>query len=746
MKIGGPSLTPALAKGERTPTHAVRLGGVEFGPQVESWSLDRSYGTDLPDAMRAYNGVSSTQVDLSVMGKGGQRAPALYGPWAQRYTGDVARPGQSVTLGWGVSGTALDTFRGTLRSRSAESGTDVVRMSALDGAERLRQPAELPRPDGALTHVGWEYTTPWCASPVWIVDHLLRKAGIHTAPPPRPTAILHASMHGGAAAGIGTLRSLSGTWTQWSKTRAPHESAFVAPATGSCYAQYGPELSPVNRRSDATYREFWTDTRDLPTGAKSVTLHEYWFCGGTPQYVTFVVDFVAGTLTAYSGQSAGWTNNQSVSWTLDRLKTAGKYHVGWWLSWSTTGVPTIYPYVTAEDGSTIDFNSGVLATTPAPAGQLFAVELIVTNARVEGLQMSMMPSRPVTADQKTQTGTWKRTASLDTPRFPLRAIPDVSGSAWDVITELARVTLSTAEFDSDGYFRWRDHTRWSTTPTTADVEVTSARELAKLVITEEIDACRNYCSVKWNNWASVTGVRSIAVTDKPPSPLPIQPGQTITRTYPVDENVYDVQTPVAWTDIAWGTVLDVRNSANATSGLLVSGAVEPRVTRSGGVVTMTLRNRSAAPVYFHQTVLQAATLPQGREPVPSIAAASHSASQSAYGVQTYEHDAAKWVMTRDGASQLASVLIAAGAYPVPLLQSVEILPDPRIELGDVVELIDASGARLDTFAWVVGMKVSGSNQRVTQTLTLRGASARGAPLDSGLTPDPPTRPNAPPPP
>ncbi|WP_405793351.1 hypothetical protein [Streptomyces sp. NBC_01506] len=645
-----------------------------------------------------------------------------------------------------MNGQTLDAFRGTVRARSAESGTDVVRLSALDGAERLRQPAELPRPDGGLMYGTWAYTNPWCASPVWIVDHLLRKAGIHTCPPPRATAILHASMHGGAAAGIGTLRDLTSSWTQWSKTRAPQESAFVAPANQTSYARYAPELSPVNRRSDATYREFWTDTGELPAGAKSVTIDELWNCGGTAHYVNFAVDFVAGKLTAYSGQDSNASNNQSVSWTWDRLKTAGTYHLGWWLSWSTTGVPTIYPYVTAEDGTTTAFNSGVLAATPAPAGQLTSVELGVTNTRVEGLQISMMPDRPVTIGQTTQAGTWKRTASLDTPRFPLRVIPNVSGSAWDVITDLARVTLSTAEFDSDGYFRWRDHTRWSTAPTAPDFAVTSSRELGKLVATEEIDACRNYCAVTWNNWESVTGVRTIAITDKPPSPLPIQPGQTLTRTYPVGETLYDVMTPVPSTDIGTGTVMDVRNSANATSGVLVYGAVEPRVTRSGGVLSMTVRNRSAAPVYFHQATLRSATHPQGSEPAPAVATAGHTASQSAYGVQTYTHDATTWVQTREGASLLASVMITAGAYPVPLLQSVEILPDPRIELGDVVRVVDKTGAQLETLAWVIGNKTSGSGSEITQTLTLRGTTTNGTPTDTGLTPDPPTRPGAPPPP
>ncbi|WP_445278111.1 hypothetical protein, partial [Streptomyces sp. DSM 41033] len=133
------------------------------------------------------SGVSSAQLDLSLTGTGGKSAPALYGPWAPRQTADAVRPGQSVVHGWGISGMVPDAFRGTVRSRSAESGTDLVHVSALDGAERLRQPARVPRPDGAFSSgASWAN---WAASPVWVVDHLLRAAGIHTAPPPRPTSI-----------------------------------------------------------------------------------------------------------------------------------------------------------------------------------------------------------------------------------------------------------------------------------------------------------------------------------------------------------------------------------------------------------------------------------------------------------------------------------------------------------------------------------------------------------------------------
>ncbi|MFJ9176748.1 peptidoglycan-binding protein [Streptomyces sp. NPDC102360] len=129
MQQADPATEAALGTGERTATHTTRLGGEDVGAQVQSWGLERSYATDLPAAMRAFSGSSSAQLQLQLGGSGQDVAPALYSAWADRGTGDLARPGQSVVHETGVgAGETLPAFRGTLRSRSAASGTDTVHL------------------------------------------------------------------------------------------------------------------------------------------------------------------------------------------------------------------------------------------------------------------------------------------------------------------------------------------------------------------------------------------------------------------------------------------------------------------------------------------------------------------------------------------------------------------------------------------------------------------------------------------
>ncbi|MET9147297.1 hypothetical protein [Streptomyces sp. NPDC004042] len=746
MKSGGTALAAALAAGERYAHQVTRLGGRDMSRQVESWSLDQTYATDLPPAMRAFNGVSSAQLDLTLTGTGGQPAPALYGPWAPRQTADAVRPAQSVTHAWGISGTALDAFRGTVRARSAESGTDLVRVSALDGAERLRQPAQLPRPDGALASgASW---SGWAASAVWVVDHLLRGAGIHTAPPPRPTAILHVPFHGGAAPSVGYLDGMGDGWDFWTKRAAPFESAVEGGFDFLTTATYIPELLPVTRNSDGLWYEVWADTKENLFSDQIVQFQSTWeaYAGATPYYTALRVNFTAGSVVAYIGTNTDPTKNASLTWSWDPLKTKGRFHVGLWLTFSTTGVVSFQPVVTDKSNVPQVFTAGSIPTVTVPAGAMTATSFGVQNMRAECLQLSRHTVRPSTLAQVTQEGTWKRTASLDTPIFPLRSIPRVSGAAWDVINELARATLATAEFDSDGYFKWRNHTRWTTVPTAADVTVTSRRQLGALTVSEEIDACRNHCTVKWENWARVTSAPPVITRDTP-VPVAIAAGATMTRTLSVDDDMLDPRTPRTADASGAGSPNRILfRSTSAATSAVVLGAVEVRVTRAGGLVTLTARNRSASTVYYHGAALLSLVPSDVNKPVPSLWSAWNTQSQSVYGVQTYEHDVKGWIQDSESGRALAEALRNAGSFPPPLLQQVDILPDPRIELGDVVRVQDTTGAQLDTLAWVIGIKTSGSGARITQTLTLRGTTTNGNPTDTGLTPDPPNRPNASPPP
>ncbi|MEU7200261.1 hypothetical protein [Streptomyces sp. NPDC045470] len=713
-----------------------------MGAQVQSWDLDAGYATDLPAAMRAFSGSSSTQLSMALSGTDGRPAPALYGPWAPRATGDVVRPGQSVVHEWGLAGQTLPAFRGSVRARTAQSGTDTVTVTALDGAERLRMPAALPRPAGGIDPSSVAPTA-WAASATWCVDHLLRNAGIHSAPPPRQECVLYASLHGGATANVGSLKSLAGDWSRWTKQNAPHEMAVQGSPYGTA-ADFVPAVRPVNRgNAPGLLYEAWVNNAGV-SGTCDLEFTIAWDDGaGRLTYTSMVLDLKTGSLGAYTGPNANPEQNPGQSWGNSGItKWPGTFHVALFMKFDAGGRPTYVPRVTDAYGGVYFENVTSGQGGVVPAGTVSFVRLGFTGLRAEAVQVSQHGTMP-TGAALTQRGLWQKTATLDAPDIPLRVIPQVTGTAWDVITKIAHASLATAEFDQSGHFHWRGRGRWAQEPAVADTAVTSDRELASLTVTEEIDAVRNYIRVTWDNWS---GVHATDTVSNPMGNVErLLPGQYLEIGWAVRDNDYDTIPPLTRSNVTAGAIRFV--NADRDNAAVVNGAVEVGVYREDGRLTLTLRNRSAATVWMRGPTglgsvsvdVRSPAVPQGVEPAQFTTTARGYASQGAYGVQGYDHDPAGWVQDADSAAAIASALLDAGQYPCPLLTDVEILPDPRLQLGDVVRVVDRTGAALDTLAWVVGNRLSAADGAVKQTVTLRGTAYNGVPQDQGLVPDPPVR-------
>jgi hypothetical protein len=266
--------------------------------------------------------------------------------------------------------------------------------------------------------------------------------------------------------------------------------------------------------------------------------------------------------------------------------------------------------------------------------------------------------------------------------------------------------------------------------------------------TEEIDACRNAISVPYDNWVSVKA--SATVSNPMGNVQQLTAGQYQEIWWPVGVNDFDTLPPLTAATVGANNIRFV--NANTDTATTVFGAVEVGIRRQDGKLFLTLRNRSTATVWMRGTTsgalsadVRSPATPAGSGPAPFTVTSSNTASQTAYGVQTYEHQAGGWLQDAVPAQAIADALVTAGAFPCPLLGSISILPDPRLQLGDVVRVIDRTGASLNTLAWIVGNRLSGTESGIAQTLTLRGCSYNGVPVDAGLTPDPPIRPGAPPP-
>ncbi|MGW7611376.1 hypothetical protein ACWGKW_29775 [Streptomyces sp. NPDC054766] len=753
MLSSDPALADALAAPDRTPAHATRCGGRELGTQVQSWKVERAYSTDLPEALRAVSGSASAQLEMQLGGANGVPAPQLYSAWAGRATGDAVRPGQSVAHETGLTGATLPAFRGTVRSRTAASGTDTVTVQALDGAERLRGPALLPRP-----YHGLMYAQP-VASATWCVDELLRQGGIHTCPPPRapavttdvtaPFTVLYASLHGGFNPTHGQPETLPAqTSYSWIRDGAPHEMALMPNAPGLT-AAWTPRSRFVVAGKVFQIELYANSARAVGSTVDLKLVFDR--SAGAYGHYSLNVDFAAGAVRMSSGTLNG--SGQTWMWTLPKVASLkGAWHVGVTVdtsagTTSATIPATVLPRLTAPDGQFLPLGPATFNNTAAyqPPSELCRIEL-TTDMAVECLQVtdnSWPDLASYTADEYEQRGRWSKAAELDEVTVPLYDVPKVSGSQWEAITEIARATMSTAEFDEQGVFRWRGPARFQKVPAQPDVTVTTLRDIAALTVSEEIDACRNYCKQTYQDYTGVRATDGETTTDT--AVREIGPGAVVEVAYAMAEDELDIG-PVQIEDDAATTLGNkVRFGSAVTGGTSVKGCVTVSSRRDGPNYMVRFANRGTATVWTvtkdGKPSVQIVPRKRTADPAQRQYAWYNSGSQSYYGKQVYEAPATDWVQQQKVASDLSHAMLDAGRYPVPVLGEVDILHDPRIQLGDVVRVVDTTGATLDTLAWVVGIRTTCQAGSVPQqTLTLRGTSYNGVPLDSGLTPDPPVDP------
>ncbi|MGW2425067.1 hypothetical protein ACWC0C_38495 [Streptomyces sp. NPDC001709] len=467
-------------------------------------------------------------------------------------------------------------------------------------------------------------------------------------------------------------------------------------------------------------------------------------------YSTLRADYVKGEVTHYCGTSSTPTNNASVVWSVPELsKQFGRWHLGMWLTIGDSGTTYVEGTVQYPGGGGLILSRGSVSGVTVGYCTMGEVILRIGGMRVEALQVSAQAEKPKTFEDITQTGQWQKGAVLDGPELPIRMIPAVTGTAWEAITQIAKASLSTAEFDVDGIFRWRSRKRWTASPTRADLVVTSQRELASMTVNEEIDACRNNCSVKWANWRRVKANK--ATLKQSWEVRKLDPGTSYSISWTIADDELDTPPPPTVPNVGSDGIRFTNVNANNTAA--VHGSVEVSTERRDGKLILTMYNRGYQAVWLRgdsggpSVSMTTPSIDSGVTPSDCWSTYYNTPSQEKYGVQSFTHDPSGWVQDSDSADALASSLRDAGAFPAPLLSNVEILPDPRVELGDVVRVQDATGAALDTLAWVVGIRTSGDNGGVVrQVLTLRGTTYNGVPTDTGLTPDPPVDPALPNPP
>jgi len=735
MRPGSPQLVEALGTGQRVYDLQVRLGGRDVSAEVTSWSVDRGTDTGLPTQVAAPTGSSAAETKLTLSGAGEQTASARYSPWAPRSTADITRPGQSCVLEWGLAEQRLQALRGRVRQVSASASAGTASLTALDGSELLRDRAWLP----PAVHG----TTPTHIHTQWVVDHALRMAGIHATPPERDGAIFFASMNGSLEANRGMRHWTTGSVGYW-----PARSAWGAgPAWNSAnaYSSWQSHYSPQRRILSQQHQlmvEWWIyrrTTSDNPTSQLTLVFADR----PTTDTGTRSVQTITGSYNPATRQLRAQVGNGAATWTVPvSANQAGRFKVAFLVGLGSLSAPTtVQGWLYQPDGT--------LYSSPTYNGQATpwsVLEGITVQATGPMECVGVTPvSGPVQVVQP-----WRRGADIDLispggvsagqTRYALHGLPEASGTWWDLLKEIASANMSYMSFDEDGFFRFRRYeyiTPTMDSPPDPDLTVTSARDISDLTVTEEIDGVGNLVEVGYTGWQVGLGQGEEHIYT---SAFTLAAGQSYTLQLNYGGRPWGIRPPMLFAGASFPTAFPGSVVKFLTADNL-RAPVETALTWDTGHPVMTFHNRgTAAATATLSTSSPSPSLRTAYTQVETISPApvrrQDLVSVARFGVQSLAVSASEWVQNVWWADGLALALIAWTAWPVPLTGRIQILPDPRIQQGDVVHIVDREGTRIDGLYRVLGYAVSGDGTAVSMSLDVRPLSRPTPPSDAGLTMEP----------
>jgi hypothetical protein len=721
--------------------------------QVRGIVIDREFVTDLPDvAQLAPVGYAAAELTVT-LGDGGPGggtgldAPAHYSPY------NTASPlfgrrlvGRPIIADIGMRGSAgpeyVRQFTGRTRSRHVVAG-DRVEFSALDNSELMRGKATtLP------LVVGDDASTP-ATSPnplkaglntQWIVDQLFRQAGFYLSQPDQPNSVLYLTMHGSAWPHRGNL---------YAAAQYTYDALFTVVATNRLSfvpGRYGLALDLRAGQQDDTQvllnGELGGGTR-IDTNAGS---HIFWeaqvYC---PTQWTF--NGANSGMFLHTDDAAG---NSSV---LIQPDAAVPPHLGVQVKRSPAVTTTLIGPTLPADGAWhyLAVDIFIISSTQVQVTvRIDGVSTVVgpnTHAAVATMgpqqQWFMDPACPyIEAVQVAAGGTFQDTftptATIDPGLIELNVLPDDirDGDRWELLQTVSSAEFAAVTLDETGPPIWRNAAWWTgPAQTTVVATLTSDDALKAVEVDDAIDTVRNRITATTSR--PVISPLGPAVT----SPLLVLPPGLSTFTLDLGDTFAGVDGPVvalsnATGDFALLSSMFVTANADGTGGLITSG-ITATATVVGQIATVTVTNTLAATAYACVPPGAVPTAGSGglrlcgwkvdtaTNPTPGLVDLSDAASIAEYGEQLYDFPSSSLHQDPVSLRQALAAVLSWTRVPRPVITNVEVIGDPRRQLGDRIVLADPRGIVLGEEFWVTGVRTALDEQGFGQNLTIRQATLPG---------------------
>lgn len=648
--------------------------------------------------------------------------------------------------------TLLQQFQGKISSCRVAASREVT-ITALDGAENTRAEINLPIIALASGSTVLSARRRLRINSQWVIDYVFRRNGIYTSPPPHAKVFYCATLHGS------TIPEVGHSAQYWVGEGVVMEDTqiYYPGRAGWGLAYGGPGFYYVTKARGEANAFGATSSQTLcmqvqadlskapvmhPTAIGALAIYSTgnsWLVGTSFMLRTSTTGQLL--LNCYNGNTLITTVNGPT------LGTAG-----WTDCWVEIelGSGTMSSSTVRFPGLTVSaVNLSGLGTSPT----LSTYPHISTYGAVpiQDLHISDRTGLSTGVTRYDPT-TWVSQADYDAGINEFMGMPIKRGvQSWDLLKEVVGAELGMVGFSESGrpFFKNRNTLRRQNL--VIEKTITGEKEVLDLGTTEQTGSVRNVVSIAIKP-TLLSGPDQVAVANS----IPIAAWRSVFSvddpdelTLPGGTSFFDVvlteagaladpyTTPTLYTTAQWANV----GEKPYTHGFAVTSIAGAEITSGVSITVLPLSplvgldmirlivvNTSGTSSFlrFQTTDGTPALKIRGRtlfSPAAKTVSFKRAGSIAKYGERVHSIEANDWIQTERFGQTLAVSLLKDLATPVPIIDQVETVGDPRLQLQDSVQLEDAGGLGGPVYTGVIGvqrsLEVSGRGGKLTDRLTVR---------------------------